>query len=135
MKEDSLIADALGRKVSGHYNCAQAVACAFAERVGADEAVMLRIAQPFGAGMGGMQGTCGALVGAGLVIGMCAKERPAAMKAMKRIVDKFQQRNGCTICRDLKGIDTKVVVRECNDCVADAAEFLGEELDALENGQ
>ena len=46
------------------YNCAQAVACAFAEEAGADEAMIFRMAEGFGSGMGTMQGVCGALVGA-----------------------------------------------------------------------
>ena len=129
--EESLIAKAVERKASGRYNCAQAVACTYAQRIGADELTLMNAAQAFGAGMGGMQGTCGALVGAGLAIGMKTKSRPEAMKAMKRMVEKFQQRNGCTICRELKGIDTRVVVRQCNDCVADAAEFLEDELRLL----
>lgn len=133
--EKSLIERAVERKASGRYNCAQAVACTYAQLVGADETTLMNAAQAFGAGMGGMQGTCGALVGAGLAIGMKTKDRAAAMKAMKRMVEKFRQRNGCTICRDLKGIDTKVVVRQCNDCVADAAEFLEDELRLLAAAQ
>ena len=46
------------------YNCAQAVACVFAEEAGADKATVFRIAEGFGSGMGTMQGVCGALVGA-----------------------------------------------------------------------
>ena len=37
---------------------------------------------------------------------------------------KFKERNCSTICKELKGIETKKVLRACNDCVADAAEFL-----------
>ena len=36
----------------------------------------------------------------------------------------FQQRNGATQCKLLKGVETKVVLRECPDCVADAAKLL-----------
>ena len=50
------------------------------------------------------------------------------MKKMRQIMNKFQERNGATQCRLLKGVGTKVVLRECPDCVADAAEFLEEEL-------
>ena len=35
------------------------------------------------------------------------------------------------LCKLLKGVGTKVVLRECTDCVADAAEFLEEELNQL----
>uniref|UniRef100_UPI00258B655A C-GCAxxG-C-C family protein n=1 Tax=uncultured Selenomonas sp. TaxID=159275 RepID=UPI00258B655A len=37
------------------YNCAQAVACVFAEEAGADKATVFRIAEGFGSGMGTMQ--------------------------------------------------------------------------------
>lgn len=130
---DSLISKAVERKASGKYNCAQAIACTYAERVGTDEVTMMNVAQAFGNGMGGMLGTCGALVGAGMAISMKAKSRPEAMKAMRRMMDKFDERNGCTICRELKGVDTKVVVRQCNDCVADAAEFLEDELNQCQD--
>lgn len=36
------------------YNCAQAVACAFAEEAGVDKATVFRIAEGFGSGMGTM---------------------------------------------------------------------------------
>ena len=45
------------------------------------------------------------------------------------MMTQFQQRNGATQCKQLKGVGTKVVLRECPDCVADAAEFLEELMD------
>jgi hypothetical protein len=48
------------------------------------------------------------------------------MKQMREMMTKFQERNGATRCKLLKGVGTKVVLRECPDCVADAAEFLEE---------
>jgi len=47
---------------------------------------------------------------------------------MKLVMDKFKARNGAIQCRQLKGVDTGHVLRECPDCVADAAEFLEEVL-------
>ena len=44
------------------------------------------------------------------------------------IMTKFQERNGATQCKLLKGVGTKVVLRECPLCVADAAEFLEEQI-------
>ncbi len=86
----------------------------------------MNIANSFGAGMGNMEGTCGGLVGAGLVLGLVNKDKAKSMKQMRHIMTKFQERNGATQCKLLKGVDTKVVLRECSDCVADAAEFLEE---------
>ena len=56
------------------------------------------------------------------------KDKAKSMKQMRQIMTKFQERNGATQCKLLKGIGTKVVLRECPDCVADAAEFLEEQL-------
>ena len=79
--------------------------------------------------MGNMEGTCGALVGAGITLGMFTKDRAKSMKGMKQMMTQFQRRNGATQCKLLKGAVTKGVLRECPDCVADAAEFLEELLD------
>ena len=76
--------------------------------------------------MGNQEGTCGALVGAGIILGLINKDKAKSVKDMRQIMNKFQQRNGATQCKLLKGIETKKVLRECPDCVADAAEFLEE---------
>ena len=48
---------------------------------------------------------------------------------MRHIMERFQQRNGATQCKLLKGAGTGRVLRECPLCVADASEFLEELLD------
>ena len=50
------------------------------------------------------------------------------MRGMRQMMEKFKQRNGATQCRMLKGVGTGKVLRECPLCVADAAEFLEEQL-------
>ena len=107
-------------------NCAQAVLCAYADIAGIDEETAIRLAAPFGAGMGNMEGTCGAITGAGLVLGLVSKG--PSTKQMRQIMNKFQERNGATQCKLLKGVGTGKVLCECSDCVADAAEFLEEEI-------
>ena len=79
-----------------------------------------------------MEGTCSALVGAGIVLGLSAKDKAASRKGMRQIMMKFQERNGATQCKMLKGVGTGVMLRECTGCVADAAEFLEEQLNNLE---
>ena len=66
----SRIEDAAQKKKCGKYNCAQAVACAYCDLAGTDEETMRRITQAFGVGMGTLEGNCGALTGAGVVLGM-----------------------------------------------------------------
>ena len=46
------------------YNCAQAVAGTYCDLVGMDEESMFKATEALGLGMGGMEGTCGALTGA-----------------------------------------------------------------------
>ena len=120
------------KKKCGSHNCAQAILCTYADKAGIDDATARDIANAFGAGMGNMEGTCGALVGAGITLGMATKDRGKSMKGMKQMMTKFQQRNGATQCKLLKGVETKIPLRECPDCVSDAAEFLEEEL--INNG-
>lgn len=116
------------KKHCGSHNCAQAIVHTYADIAGMDEQLAMKVANAFGAGMGNMEGTCGALVGAGIVLGMLNKDKAKAMKDMRKIMMKFQTRNGATQCKVLKGVGTKVVLRECPLCVADAAEFLEEQI-------
>lgn len=117
------------KKRLNSHNCAQAILHTYADVAGisADEA--MSIAGAFGGGMGNMEGTCGALVGAGLVLGLANKDRVKSMRQMRQVMAKFQERNCATQCKLLKGVGTRVVLRECPDCVADAAEFLEEQLE------
>ena len=112
----------------GTHNCAQAVICTYTDLIGVDEETARNLGISFGSGMGNMEGTCGALVGAGIVLGLAIKDRAVARKGMRQIMTQFQQRNGATQCKLLKGVGTGVILRECPGCVADAAEFLEEQL-------
>ena len=114
------------KKRCNSHNCAQAVVCTYCDLVDLPEQMALDIAGAYGTGMGNMEGTCGALVGAGIILGLHTKDRNLSRARMKVLMDKFQQRNGATRCRLLKGIGTGKVLRDCPDCVADASEFLEE---------
>jgi len=116
------------KKRCNSHNCAQAILHTYADIAGLDEETAMSVAASFGAGMGNMEGTCGSLVGAGMVLGMVNKDKVKAMKKMREVMNRFQARNGATQCKLLKGIATKNVLRACPDCVADAAEFLEEQL-------
>lgn len=116
--------EAAEKKRSGCCNCAQSVICTYCDKAGIDEQTALNIGNSFAAGMGNMEGTCGALVGAGVVLGLINKDRAKSVREMRQIISKFQERNGATQCKQLKGADTGRMLRECPDCVADACEFL-----------
>lgn len=114
------------------YNCSQAVACAYCDLVGLDQETMFKVAEGFGAGMGGMEATCGAVSGAVIVAGLknssgdLSKKKTKAVtyKLSKQIVDEFQKLNQSVICKELKGIETNKVLRSCHGCVNDAAMLL-----------
>ena len=83
--------EAAERKRCGQYNCAQSVACTYADIAGVDDNVIGAATSAFGTGMGTMTGTCGALVGAGVVLGMVINDRVAARAAMKRVMVGFEK--------------------------------------------
>jgi C_GCAxxG_C_C family probable redox protein len=95
------------------YNCAQSVLAAFAPQFGISEADAFKIACPFGAGMGRMQETCGAVTGAFMVIGLKHGKYLAEDKVSKEITyekvrefsKKFNELNNSLKCRDLIGVD------------------------------
>lgn len=119
-----------------NFNCAQAVACTYCDLVGVDEVTMFRATEALGLGMGGMQGTCGAVSGACVLAGMknsCgdldkANTKGATYKLSKEIVRRFIEQNGSCVCRELKGVDTGKVLRSCPDCIRDAARIAEEVL-------
>ena len=104
------------KKRCNSHNCAQAILHTYADIAGISEDEAMSIAGAFGGGMGNMEGTVN-------------KDKVKSMKQMRQIMTKFQERNGATQCKLLKGVGTKVVLRECPNCVADAAEFLEEQLE------
>lgn len=126
--------DKVAEKHKSGYNCAQAVACAYCDLVGIDEETMFRMTEGLGLGMGGMEGTCGALTGACVIAGMknsCGNldnpiSKGETYQYSRQILKKFLDQNKATRCKDLKGVETGVVLRGCQDCIRDAAKFLEE---------
>jgi C_GCAxxG_C_C family probable redox protein len=116
------------KKRCNSHNCAQAVVCTYCDLVGLPDETALDIAGAYGTGMGNMEGTCGALVGAGMIVGLATRDRHLSRSRMKTILEKFQARNGAIQCKLLKGAGTGKPLRDCPDCVADASEFLEEVL-------
>lgn len=113
------------------YNCCQAVACTFADEIGVDKETLFKAGEAFGLGMGCMGGTCGAISGAVMLAGFKNSDgnldSPATKadtyKLSREILKSFEEKNGSTICGDLKGINTGKVLRSCPDCIMDAVEI------------
>ena len=109
-------------------NCAQAVIATYADVMGITEQQAMNLGNAFGSGMGNMEGTCGALTGAAIIVGLATGDKLRSRKVMTKIMTQFQERNGATQCKLLKGVGTGQVLRSCEDCVADASELLESEL-------
>ena len=98
---------------SRQFNCAQAVLAALGPAEGLTEHDCLRIAAPFGGGIGRLGETCGAVTGAimaiGLRYGAAAARDPETKTALyervRDFVARFKARHGSIICRDLLGCD------------------------------
>ena len=114
---------AVEKKHNG-YNCAQAVACSFCKEASMDEDTLKKITQGFGAGLGTMAGTCGAISGAAVVAGLINQDKAGTSQTVRSVMNQFKQQNGTVICKDLKGVETGKVIRSCDDCVRDAVKFL-----------
>ncbi len=135
---------ALSRLAEG-FNCSQAVFSSYAD--GIDEETALKIASGFGGGMGRMAGTCGAVTGAFMVLGLRfggitpdqeAKER--IYEEVREFANRFKARNGSLLCRDLLSCDVStpegyeaakesgLFATSCPKYLRDAAEILEEML-------
>ena len=105
-------------------NCAQAVLCAFADELGISEGELKKMGASFGAGMGCMETTCGALVAAGIILGLKKYEGKPILRNAAEIHRQFSDMCGASLCKDLKGRDTGVVICECDDCVRNAVKII-----------
>ncbi|MBQ9604034.1 MAG: C_GCAxxG_C_C family protein [Firmicutes bacterium] len=103
------------------FNCAQAVLAAFSDEMKIGEQDAKRLGAAFGSGMGGMEGTCGALCGAEIVLGMVKYTGAPIMKQARELHAGFKAKCGASICKDLKQIINGKPLCSCDDCVRNAA--------------
>lgn len=99
------------------YNCAQAVAGAFADLYGIPQDVAFRMSASFGGGIGRMRLTCGAASGmfmlAGLENGCTTTETPQKRAENYALVQKlaaeFTKENGSLTCAELLGLRSRKI--------------------------
>lgn len=126
------------------FNCSQAVLSAYAKDFNLSESSAFKIACGFGAGMGRLQETCGAVSGAIMVLGLAhgksSKEEDNLKELTYGLVKEFNrlfiQKRKTTQCRELLGCDLntesgRAIFRQnnlseniCAGCVRDAVELL-----------
>lgn len=92
----------------GGYNCAQAVAAAFADVTGLTKEQAAKMVSPFGGGFGRQREVCGAVSGMCFVLGtLYGYESPDPERQKDIYADTqalcaaFREKNGSIICREL----------------------------------
>lgn len=91
------------------YNCAQAVACAFSEEMGLEEAVVAKMVSSFGGGLGKQREICGAVSGAAFVLGTlrgysdaeATTEKTEHYARIQNFCARFKAEHETIICREL----------------------------------
>lgn len=109
-------------------NCCQAVLCAYASATDAPLTLLCRLGAAFGVGMGGMEGTCGALCAAETLLGLCRYREAPLLGDARKVHQAFAGLCGGSVCRELKGLDTGGVLCACDDCVRNAARVIEREI-------
>jgi C_GCAxxG_C_C family probable redox protein len=108
------------------YNCAQSVIGTFCTELGLDFDSAMKLAQPFGGGMGRLREVCGAVSGMLMCAGLAeGTSDPSDRQGKDRMYENVQQlaarfigQNGSIVCRELLGLVP-----------------LGQSQQVLENGQ
>ena len=145
---ESRVSQAVETFESG-YTCAQAVFVTYAGLFGMDRETALKLSSPMGGGVGRMREICGAVSSMALLAGL--KEgntdpeneegRERIYVLVRRLADRFKEKNGSIICRELLGITQReesakpaprnkeyYASRPCSALVASAAEIVEEML-------
>lgn len=127
------------------YNCSQCMILAFEDLITIDLETALKIASPFGGGMGRLREVCGSVSGMFMILGFIrgyhAPEDYEGKKALyehiQELAKRYEDANGSIICRDLLGLTEKhqeatpekrtaeyYKTRPCAEKIGSAAEIL-----------
>ena len=95
------------------FICSQSVFAAFVEDAGLSREKALMIASSFGAGMGRMSLTCGAVTGAFMALGLKEgyssgdnkESKEKIYRLVREFADKFRTLHGSIECRELLGFN------------------------------
>lgn len=136
------------------YNCAQCMVLAFEDVLTIDLDTALKIASPFGGGMGRLREVCGSVSGMFMVLGFIkGYHEPGNYEGKKELYEhvqelarRYEEVNGSIICRDLLGLSVKkeeatpekrteeyYKKRPCAEKIGSAAEILEQYLNEISN--
>lgn len=134
------------------YNCAQCMVLAFEDMLTIDVDTALKIASPFGGGMGRLREVCGSVSGMFMVLGYIkGYSEPGDYDGKKELYEhvqelarRYEDANGSIICRELLGLNVKrdeatpekrtdeyYKKRPCAEKIGSAAEILETYLDEI----
>ena len=91
------------------YNCAQAVAVAFADLIGLDEKTAARMVSGFGGGFGRLREVCGAVSGMTFVASClygyddseAGAEKKDVYQMIQELAGQFKEATGSIVCREI----------------------------------
>ena len=136
------------------YNCAQCMMLAFEDMLTIDIDTALKVASPFGGGMGRLREVCGSVSGMFMVLGFIkGYHEPGNYEGKKELYEhvqelarRYEEANGSIICRDLLGLNVKkeeatpekrteeyYKKRPCAEKIGSAAEILEQYLNEISN--
>ena len=137
------------------FNCAQAVAGAFADELSLSEDMLLRLSSAFGGGFGRMREMCGAVSGMTIVFGALygfgteqgSFDKATLYEVERELISEFSKEIGSFLCRDILGADKATVggtpsertqkfynERPCTKCVMTAVSILDDFISSQKNG-
>lgn len=127
-------------------NCAQAVLTAYSDELKVDKKYTAAVACGFGGGMGRLQGTCGAVTGSYMVLGIfnsnlypdndVSKDESYTM--IQKFSEKFISMNGSIDCKSLLKCEiksaegrkwakeNKIFETVCEKCIVDSVKIIEE---------
>ncbi len=133
-------------KEGGGFNCSQAVFAALAPIFDLEVKTATQVAAAFGGGIARTGGTCGAVTGALMALGLTYGATEASDLESKKLtyskasefLDQFRERHGTCQCRELVGCDigtkeglkfmkeNKIAATKCVNYICDAVEIIEE---------
>ena len=135
------------------YNCSQCMMLAFEDLLTIDLDTALKIASPFGGGMGRLREVCGSVSGMFMVLGFIYgysdpkdyEGKKTLYEHIQELARRYEEANGSIICRDLLGLtvqhdtsapeqrtETYYKKRPCAEMVGSATEILETYLSEIE---
>ncbi len=112
-------------KMSGGYNCSQAVTAVLADQTDLTDEQLKHITAGFCAGMGNLEATCGALIGAGMIAGLKTEGR-GTLGITRQMQETFRDKCGAIKCKELKTMTDGKPLCPCEECVYNAVMIYGE---------